>query len=101
MKAKVLSVPLHLQTYHGKVYHVKSAGQTSKTEEKKTLREKENVHQARGKSYDAKKVKYSLKKKKMKRTEELRAFEKMNVSDSDQKSMNSSSSKEGRLRRVL
>ena len=42
-----------------------------------------------------KQVKKAMKKKEKKHTEELFAFEKMNVSNSDQESFNSSSSKEG------
>ena len=45
-------------------------------------------------------VKKALKKKKKKRTEELRAFEKMSVSDSDQESINSSSSEEDEVRKL-
>ena len=42
-----------------------------------------------------KQVKHALKQRKKKRTEELHAFEKIIVSDSDQESVNSSSSEEG------
>ena len=42
-----------------------------------------------------KQVKRAMKKNKKKHTEELRAFEKMSVSDSDQESINSSSCREG------
>ena len=44
-----------------------------------------------------KQVKKALKKKKKKRTEELRALEEMNVSNSVQESITSSSSKEGEI----
>ena len=44
-----------------------------------------------------KQVKKGMKQKKRKHTQELRAFEKMSVSDSDQESMNSSSSEEGEI----
>ena len=49
-----------------------------------------------------KKVKKAMKKKKKKKkhTDELRAFEKMSVSDSDQKSSDSSSSKEGKIWKI-
>ena len=44
-----------------------------------------------------KQVKKVLKKKKTKRTVELRAFKKMSVSDSDQESINGTSSEEKNL----
>ena len=44
-----------------------------------------------------KQVKKAVKQKKRKRTEELHAFEKMSFSESDQESINSSSSKEGEI----
>ena len=44
-----------------------------------------------------KEVKKAMKKKKKKRTEDLRAFEKMSVSDSDQESSDSSSSEDGEI----
>ena len=47
-----------------------------------------------------KQVKKALKQKKKNSNEELRTFKKMSVSDSDQESMNSSSSKEGEIRKL-
>ena len=44
-----------------------------------------------------KQVKMAMKNKKKKHTEKLRAFEKMNVADSDEESFNSSSGKEGEI----
>ena len=44
--------------------------------------------------------KKALKKKKKKHTEELSTFEKMSVSDSDQVSINSSSSEEDEVRKL-
>ena len=47
-----------------------------------------------------KQIKKALKQKKRKHNRELRAFEKMCVSDSDQESINSSSSEEGKVRKL-
>ena len=47
-----------------------------------------------------KEVKKAMKKKKKKRTENLRAFEKMSVSDSDQESSDSSSSEDGEIWKI-
>ena len=45
LREKGLPVPWHVQTYHRRVHYLKRTGQTGKTEERKTLPEKEKVHQ--------------------------------------------------------
>ena len=79
------------------MYHAQGTGQASKTEKEQTFWLEEKVHQTWGKCYVAKASQESSKAEKRKRNEEPRAFEKMSVSDSDQESMNSSSSEEGKV----
>ena len=92
-----LPVPWHVRTYHGRVYYIKSTGQTIKTEEGKALQEIEKVYQTWGECYGAETGQESPEKRGKKRTEELRAIEKMSVSDSDQESIDSSSSEKGEV----
>ena len=67
------------------------------TKVEQAFQEKVKVHQAWSKCYGAKASKESSKTEIKKRNEELRTFEKLSVTNSDQESINSSSSEEGEV----
>ena len=90
--------------YHGTCVHTTDQCITLKTliKQAKQNKSKHVDKKKRFTKYEAnvtvrKQVKKALKQKRRKPTEELRAFEKMSVSNSNQESINSSSSKEGEV----
>ena len=74
------------------MHHAQGNGQASKQFDKKKSFTKHEVN-----ALVQKQFKKALKQKKRKRTDEVRAFEKMSVSDSEQEPINSSPSEEGEV----
>ena len=79
------------------MYHSQGTNQASKIEKEQTFEQEEKVHHTQGKCYGAKRSQESSETEKRKCTEELRAFKKKSVSDSDQEPINSCSSEEGEV----
>ena len=79
------------------MHHAQGTGQAGKIEKKQASWQEEKVHQSWSKCYGTKISQKAYKTEKKKRTEELRAFEKMSVSDSDRESVKSRSSEEGEV----
>ena len=79
------------------MYYSQGTGQVSKTEKSKHFDKKKRFTKHEINVIVQKQVKKDLKQKKRKHTEELHAIMKMSVSDSDQKSIKSSSSEEGEV----
>ena len=90
--------------YHGTCGHTTDQGTTLKALVKQ-VKQKRSKHFDNNKRFTMhevkaivqKQIKKALKQKQRKRTEELQTFKKMSVSDSDQESMNNSSSEEGEV----